>query len=796
MATSILFFATGAGRKNSRVGKEVAVAAPTDRLAAELAKTLGELPAETDAWLSPHTFAVAEDAPYGHRRQSAWQSAAFVAIDIDLRSAGGQKIRLDSPEGAPFVQAVEDARAEGRIPGSVLHRTPRGFRVFALFDQQVTDVATFKSAARAVAGEMARWLADAGLEYVKGARAGLEVDSHVTEDTARLLFGPRAIVDGEAREAECVVLRAEPYNAEQLAARAAQDGSQAKVPAAPQPGHPPRGILLSSGSSASEAERRALYMEKVDAPSISGQGGNVPFMRAARAAVEMSRTVDEAVASLMSWDAKMSTPPWGEPECRRAVANVIEKYTQLGVKLDEDRLAGAALPAAANEASAPSETPRAILTERLVYLTATDSYYAATEDRRSIDLGHPKDAQAATKYLVANGFTRSKAKRIVDELLLPCAHTVGCEPDQPYIYTDEAGVLVLNMYIPADVEPAPGEFPVLGAVLSYVTAGDPDAREWLVNWCAFAVQHPTAMSRTAPVLCGAQRTGKSLFCNALRKIMGEKNCASIGNADLSGRFTSHFATKLLVVLSEAEASEVRGARALMKQYTGEAQVRSESKGATPLEVRNRLKWMATSNDTLPVTVEKGDTRWAIFRNDEPAPPEYLAQMAGLFNPDSTWSEAGLRELAAFSHFLQSYPVDLALAADVFKNNSRAEAMALAAGSVETFADALDNGIEDVVGRVTVGTWERDQEVGKLRVPGHPGAVAIGPLYQLYRRFCSTEGYTQPVSAKRFAVDLARARPGWQRHSQESGVDNRLRGPSREKVAAISGPLFAALAEAA
>jgi hypothetical protein len=424
-------------------------------------------------------------------------------------------------------------------------------------------------------------------------------------------------------------------------------------------------------------------------------------------------------------------------------------------------------------------------TEKLVYLTSSGCYYARSHNGQSIELHNPKNEQSAKKYLIGLvGMKPAKARKVLDEMLLPCADTVGCEPDEGAIYVDDQGRTCINTYIPSDIEPEQGSFPVLDEVLSYLTASDKAAKAWLVNWLAFAVQNPTTMIRTAPVLCGAQRTGKSLLANAIRRIVGDENCAAVRNKDMTSGFTGHFVSKLLVVITEAEASDVRHARANAKYFTGEPKVYSEAKGANPVEIKNRMKFIATSNETLPVFVEKNDTRWAILRNDRPAPQGYIDRMASLFGRANEWSDAGLRELRAFAHHLKTFPVDETLAGNVLKNEARQEAIDLGAGSVESFANELDCGVKAVVERLAEGAWERDQLLANLRIPARPDAVATGPLYQLYRRFCAAEGHSQPVASKRFMADLARARPDWTRHYG----DQRLR-VGREKMSAISGVPF-------
>lgn len=168
--------------------------------AADMAITLG-LHKGIEAWWSVHSWL------FDRRGTVAWQASAGVAIDIDYHDQAGAHVAIPR-------EVVACALAALRPVVSLIHATPRGVRAIFAFAGQCSDAGLWDMAARGACALVERALRD------DQALAGLRVDEGASLDRARLLWAPRATVNGVERCDE-VLLGAEPEHAPEDLARLA-----------------------------------------------------------------------------------------------------------------------------------------------------------------------------------------------------------------------------------------------------------------------------------------------------------------------------------------------------------------------------------------------------------------------------------------------------------------------------------------------------------------------------------------------------------------------------------------------
>lgn len=220
-ALRTLEITVGSGRTRPQ-GKRVIVEG--HNLVLALRKTLAELPSWQEQWWCGSAFRA------DYRRESNWDRSDLVGVDLDYRDDAGSH--------AVVPDEFQDRLGTRRLPlpGNLAHRTPRGYRVVFVLDQPVRDLATWRHSSRGAAALISSSLvahrlgAGPGL----GRKAGLSVDQGASTDPARLWWGPKAIVNGERRDAEVLVLRAGPFSVEMLStfSRAA---ARPACPARPRP---------------------------------------------------------------------------------------------------------------------------------------------------------------------------------------------------------------------------------------------------------------------------------------------------------------------------------------------------------------------------------------------------------------------------------------------------------------------------------------------------------------------------------------------------------------------------------
>lgn len=530
---------------------------------------------------------------------------------------------------------------------------------------------------------------------------------------------------------------------------------------------PAANVLRSPADVAHEAKRRAAAMAFHTEPSIQGQGGNPVMMSAARTAKRMSRTMDEALASMVAWSEAYAQPRWeveGDQGLRRAIESVDASW---GEGLERPEPVSPVAPA----------TPGFTVSDQLVWVEATQAYYTRTRDGRSWDLSTPLTEKGAKMFLIGRGLSAGEATVALNSPPPQgaiYAKSAELRPGLPATFS-EAGHTFVNAYVPCTVVPQQGEWPTVSMALDHITANDPAARRWLLNWSAVAVRHPERPMRTAPVLYGAQKTGKTVYAELLAEIIGADNCANVRNEDLIGggaRFTASYASKLLVTVGEIDASERGKVTSLLKRLTGERRLVSEGKGTNATQVRNRIKLIATSNMTLPVFVEGvNDTRWVMLYQPKPPPSEaYTKALQSLFGADGDYSEKGRAELAAFAHYLlHELEVDEALAGEVLDSEARQVAVDSSEQSVATFVDEVQANSLDAVVRDHLRSFEvTDPQLQHLYIQGE--YTEANALFGVYRAFCKAQGL-KAVGPNAFAAEAQRASGGAWRHR---GKDRRVR----------------------
>lgn len=195
------------GSKGNAQGTRQAI--DTEDPVASLVRLLDASPRSREAWWSHHQWAK------DYRLLPGWEGAVGVVADIDYISGTGDH-SVPSPEDAARFHAAAPS-----LPGTHWHPTPRGTRLVALFAAPCSDPDLWHRAAAGFGAQVNEWLRLNRLDCDRAAHLpGYELDEVVLFDRARFLYGPHALVSGIQRNAEIIVLRAEPIDPQELAALA------------------------------------------------------------------------------------------------------------------------------------------------------------------------------------------------------------------------------------------------------------------------------------------------------------------------------------------------------------------------------------------------------------------------------------------------------------------------------------------------------------------------------------------------------------------------------------------------
>ena len=374
--------------------------------------------------------------------------------------------------------------------------------------------------------------------------------------------------------------------------------------------------------------------------------------------------------------------------------------------------------------------------------------FVRRNDDGSWRVGNPMRQPGADNYLAKSGFSPNQRARIFKWKAYQQPLSIEKDPYQPAEYEVD-GEKYLNSYVPPDIKPADKPWPVIKSVLVFLTNGDTAGEEWLMNWMAYKMQNLNSYMRTSVVLCGAQKTGKTFLGAVLRRLVGLENSAQIGQQDIESRFNSSFATSLLVQADEVlHQDNFRDASPTLKGYTGNPRIPIEAKGISRYEVKNRMAWIFTSNDPMPVRVEgENDTRYSVFLQSLAPSPDYNQAIEAVFG-GSTWGQAAHDELSGFLKALLEYPVNEAKARVPFQNADRTALIHSGRNSIESFVAEVEEAGFTQLAR------ELEVEVGYVK-----GAPIKSGVYRVYSTYCQG-GNQRPFSTNRFFQQLVLVRPTW------------------------------------
>lgn len=105
-------------------------------------------------------------------------------------------------------------------------------------------------------------------------------------------------------------------------------------------------------------------------------------------------------------------------------------------------------------------------------------------------------------------------------------------PGSPTILIDGEETKI-NLWVDDGVKPRDGDVQPFLDHLGYLLPDEP-AREHLLRWMAFTVQHPAERVKHALVLSGRQGTGKSYMARVLKQLHGPSNVHEVSVEELHG----------------------------------------------------------------------------------------------------------------------------------------------------------------------------------------------------------------------------------------------------------------------
>lgn len=267
---------------------------------------------------------------------------------------------------------------------------------------------------------------------------------------------------------------------------------------------------------------------------------------------------------------------------------------------------------------APRLDPVAELNQQHFVVSIGGRTYIATETVNG-DTGH-----LAMELGGVHDFTLRYSNRQVEEgeKKVPLAQLWLSSPDR----REYAGVVFspggevegrYNLWTGFSVEPVQGDCSLFWEHVRHVLCREQGEHYTYVRkWMAHMVQCPDELPEVAIVIRGSQGTGKTFFADALGALLGPHYSVLNRVDQVTGRFTGHLKTALLVYVNEAIWGGDKQCEGALKTMITDRWYSIESKGKDPYPVRNLKRVIFSSNEEWAVPMGMDDRRFLVLESSD------------------------------------------------------------------------------------------------------------------------------------------------------------------------------------
>jgi hypothetical protein len=177
-----------------------------------------------------------------------------------------------------------------------------------------------------------------------------------------------------------------------------------------------------------------------------------------------------------------------------------------------------------------------------------------------------------------------------------------CDKDYPNRYNLWQGFAVKAEKDAGSIE----EF--LSHIKDNICQGDIALYQWVMAFLADLVQKPYRKSGTALVLRGEMGIGKGAFAYHVGKLFGVHFLPITQSGQLTGRFNSHLAGKVLIFMDEGSWTQDKYGAGILRALITESQITIEGKGRDAISMDNHCHLIIAANEDYVVPVGMDDER--------------------------------------------------------------------------------------------------------------------------------------------------------------------------------------------
>lgn len=175
------------------------------------------------------------------------------------------------------------------------------------------------------------------------------------------------------------------------------------------------------------------------------------------------------------------------------------------------------------------------------------------------------------------------------------------------------GPKVYNLWKGFAFEPKEGDCSLyLAHIRDVICSGDDFLYGWVLNWMAYAIQHPNEPGHTAIVLQGEKGTGKNTFADKFGKLWGNHYFAINNPVHLAGRFNSHLRECSVLFGNEAFYAGNHEHENVLKGLITDELLPIEAKFQDLITVRNVLHIILASNSDWIVRTTLDERRFCVL----------------------------------------------------------------------------------------------------------------------------------------------------------------------------------------
>ena len=163
------------------------------------------------------------------------------------------------------------------------------------------------------------------------------------------------------------------------------------------------------------------------------------------------------------------------------------------------------------------------------------------------------------------------------------------------------------------VTPMAGNCPnFLDHIKEVICGGNEFHYNWLLDWCADAVQDPANPKGTAVVMRGEEGAGKGTLANTMGSLFGSHYRHLIDDSHLLSNFNAHMIDALFVFADEITWGGNKKTAGKLKGMVTEKYLVGERKGVDAVGYRNMIHIMIASNGEWVVPAGQNSRRWFIL----------------------------------------------------------------------------------------------------------------------------------------------------------------------------------------